>query len=397
MTDNRFCENTSVHNSREYKLEKVWRIKKSDKSVDIKGVIYPYPKEGVEWTDRKLFINRLGDFEKFLNKKKRYVKYDKHKNCILCGEQDISTKLYYYSNIMWEDGLIHYIKKHLIEPSVQFKQMIFNNEVTATINRSTRNEKINEEHANSNLIARKVMKKEHKYVMIERNQLLVLDALMIHGGYEKRYIDVTENFSRYSEHAGCLDFENESLSKIVVSGKTTRIDEGDEDIYLPMNMEDMFNYEYIFHTHPPTPKPGGRAADGILYEFPSIGDIYHFIDHHNGGNVIGSLVITAEGLYNIHKYSADVGDIIVNDEQLFRKYQKMFNNVQERAINTHGTKFNTKYFYSTIAQDTEAINSINSVLNDFDIQIDYYPRKKDTRGRWVIDTVFLVFRENRKR
>ena len=40
-------------------------------------------------------------------------------------------------------------------------------------------------------------------------------------------------------------------------------------------------YQYLFHTHPPTPKPGGRAGEGIVYEFPSIGDILHFIDHFN--------------------------------------------------------------------------------------------------------------------
>ena len=71
---------------------------------------------------------------------------------------------------------------------------------------------------------------------------------------------------------------------------------------MPNNVEDMFNYEYIFHTHPPTPRPGGRVNVGIVYELPSIGDVLHFIDHFNDGKISGSIVITSEGIYNIRHY-----------------------------------------------------------------------------------------------
>lgn len=433
-TENRYCENTIIENSKEYKLEKIWRSKKTDYTRDSKGELLPYPREHAGyWPDKQDILNRLISFDSYLDAKKKTIHYDESKNCLICGKHNITTKRYIYIDITWENGLVHYIKEHNIEPSTQFKQFILDKKITRKLHimyrnnnksdisansttklktksrsktnsktksrsktktKSTTNSKSNSK-SKSNLVLGRVIKNDKEYVMIERNQMLILDALMIHGGYAKKYIDLEQNFSRYSEHAGFLDFEADNLSKIIVSGKTNRIDEGDEEIYLPMGMDDMFEYEYIFHTHPPTPKPGGRAKDGILYEFPSIGDIYHFIDHHNEGNVIGSLVVTAEGLYNIRKAINGVDDIKIDDDDLYKKYQRVFNKIQKDAISEYGTDFNTKIFYSIIAQDASFIGKMNQILNDFDIHIDYYPRKKDASGRWIIDTVFLVFRENK--
>ena len=143
------------------------------------------------------------------------------------------------------------------------------------------------------------IKNNIKYYKITRNQLLVLDALLYDGGgVTKKYLDSHKNV-RYSEHAGLLDFDATKLERIVISGKTTREDKDDLDILLPHDLPDLPDYEYIFHTHPPTPHPGGRVNQGILYEFPSISDIFHFIEHYNEGHVQGSIIITAEGLYII--------------------------------------------------------------------------------------------------
>lgn len=397
MSENQYCDNTLLDGSKEYKLEKIWRDKKNDRSRDSKGNMFPFPKEEVIWPDQSIIINRLNELSHVLDGKKRYDEYEKPKNCLLCGAQNVNKKRYRHAGFMWEDGLVHYVERHNIEPSVQFKGFILNKLTTNLLNRFLRNYDYMPKRGKQKgkMILSRVNENEHEYVMINRNQMLILDALMIHGGYAKKYIDLQNNFSRYSEHAGFLDFDNNSLSKIVVSGKTTRVDEGDEDIYLPMDMDDMFDYEYIFHTHPPTPKPGGRAPEGILYEFPSTGDLYHFIDHHNDGNVIGSLIITAEGLYNVHKYSTNSDNINIDDDDLFKKYERVFNKVQEASIRKYGTRFDTKTFYSVIAQDLEYVTQLNFILNKFDIQIDFYPRKKDKNGNWVIDTVFLVFRQNK--
>ena len=393
-TDNRYCDNSLIENNKEYKLEKVWREKKTDYSRDSKGVLFPYPKENEgHWPDKHNILNRLKSIETFLETKKKVTSHDP-KDCLICGKDNVSKKRYKFIDFIWEDSLTHYIDVHNIEPSTQFKQFILNKKIR-NLDRSNIDTGSDKKTKKSQLVLSRVVKDEKEYVMIERNQMLILDALMIHGGYAKKYIDLEKNFSRYSEHAGFLDFDGDLLSKIIVSGKTNRIDDGDEEIYLPMGMDDVSDYEYIFHTHPPTPKPGGRAIDGILYEFPSIGDIYHFIDHHNDGNVIGSLVVAAEGLYNIRRVNNDINNIKIDDDDLHMKYQRTFNKIQKDAILEYGTKFTSKTFYSSVAQNASYIERMNVTLNKFDIHIDYYPRKKDANGQWIIDTVFLVFRDNK--
>ena len=141
-----------------------------------------------------------------------------------------------------------------------------------------------------------IVKREKKaYVKITHNQMRILDALMNDGGYMKKYYDSRNNF-RWSEHAGLLDFSKNKLDKIIVSAKTNRTDKYDHDIFLPLNMIEAYEYEYMFHTHPPTPKEGYRAKLGIVYEFPSISDIFHFIEHYNNGHIQGSIVIAPEGV-----------------------------------------------------------------------------------------------------
>jgi hypothetical protein len=405
-TNNQYCENTMIINNKEYKLEKIWRLTKYDMSRDAKGELFPYPKEGPPsiFPESKDIIHRLHVMNTHLDAKKKYENYDEPRNCHLCDKKNVSKRRYMYESLMWEDGLIHYIDAHNVKPSIQFTDFVlrssFAKSLMAISEKNTnlhiaRNKKINNENISETMKLSRVTRDNKEYVIIEKNQILILDALMIHGGYKKKYTDVEKTLSRYSEHAGFLDFEDNALSKIVVSGRTNRVDDGDNEIYLPLGMEDMLDYEYIFHTHPPTPRPGGRSRDGILYEIPSIGDIYHFIDHHNDGNVIGSLVVCAEGLYNIRKTIDDPKNIIIDEDNLYKKYHKIFNKVQKQSITEYGTNFTTQTFYSKIAQNTKYIEMMNKVLNTFDIQIDYYPRKKDSEGMWIIDTVFLVFRHNK--
>jgi hypothetical protein len=374
-----------------FNLEKVWRQFKTDYTRDVKGKLFPFPKHGKKWDTVNKFTSILKSLNEYLHNGNKYIMYDKPRHCLICNKKNITTRRYYNMNIMWEDGLIHYIDKHFIEPSIMFKKFIYQNKTLKKLSRIKTNKY---ENKKDYFIIEKIKKQTNDYVMITKNQLHILDALMIHGGYHKKYID--KNINRYSEHAGILDFDKNILSKIIVSGKTNRIDTQDDEIYLPDNMNEMLHYEYIFHTHPPTPKPGGRVSGGILYEFPSIGDIYHFINHHNKGNVIGSLVIAAEGLYNIRKNTTDINDIIVDDNILYNSYQDIFTKVQKNSIRKYGYKFSNNTFYSDISQNTKYINDINNVLNKFNIQIDYYPRTKGKHNTWYIDTVFLVFRKNKK-
>ena len=155
-------------------------------------------------------------------------------------------------------------------------------------------------------------------------------------------------------------------------------------------MKEAKDYEYIFHTHPPTPKHGGRAKEmGILYEFPSISDIFHFIDHFNDGTTQGSMVITPEGLYNIRKLIFDSKKLKLDEETLYTEMRNAMRNAQTKALDKYGTDFTTYDFYSKIAQDREYIGMINKVLNKYQITIDYFSRQVDEKGKWYIDTIYL--------
>lgn len=384
--------NILIMNNKEYKLEKIWRPYKNSKLKDSKGVAYPYPQAGNIWADKENALEKLQLLNDYLDLTNKYDIYDDPKDCLLCDQKNIITKRYRYKNMMWEDGLTHYIDVHNIEPSFAFKELLYHTNLSKNIqNKKTKTNK------KWKMLLKRVEKHDNIYVVITRNQLLILDALMIHGGYDKKYTDIYGDFiNRYSEHSGFLDFDATKLNKIIVSSKTTRVDDDDNEIFLPMEMNDMYDYEYIFHSHPPTPSPGGRVSMGILYEFPSIGDIYHFIDHHNDGNVIGSLVVSSEGLYNIRKYKIDDDNINVDENSLYRKYQKTFYDIQKEAIKKYGNRFTTYEFYSKIAQDMKYINELNNTLNKYNIHIDFYPRKKSTKKLWYLDTIFLIFRHNKK-
>ncbi|ARF09323.1 hypothetical protein Catovirus_2_272 [Catovirus CTV1] len=360
------------------RFESYWRNNQNDKSyVDSNGKLFPFPKEERNWTDKKQFLNRLIRICKLLKNNKKF-KHKKNKDCLLCDKKNITEGEFNLNNVIWEDGLIHYIDVHNTKPSEEFIELIYNFQHDDT--------KSNVLNVNGTMY--KI--KDLKYLKLDRNQIMIMDALMSHGGYTKKYIDSkNKNIYRYSEHAGLIDFNENTVDKIIISGRTNRVDEGDEEIYLPKNMPDAFDYEYIFHTHPPTPKPGGRANIGILYEFPSISDIFHFIDHYNEGETQGSLVIAAEGLYNIRTNSLDKSKIKINEDLMYKSLTKLMQNLQSDAIEKYGIEFSTQFFHSKIAQDFTFINGINKLLEKHNLHIDFFPRIKDEFGNWIIDTIYL--------
>ena len=162
-------------------------------------------------------------------------------------------------------------------------------------------------------------------------------------------------------------------------------------------MKEAHDYENILHTQPPTPKPGGRAEGGILYDFPSINDILHFCDHYNLGNTQGSIVITHEGLYNIRKFSHNKNEInLDNEDDMVKKFTNVHNKIQNDAIKKYGVKFTLDKFYNVIVQDFNYIDEYNRILHEYDLHIDYFPRIKDSLGNWFIDTIYLPVMVNEK-
>ena len=366
-----------------YKYESFWRKSKDDIAVDKNNAKFPWPKpSSKKWQNEDNFIPKLKEVQKILPKK-FYTPYKpkEYSNCHICGEKNINKGIFTLNNIRWEDGLIHYIEKHNIKPSDIFIDIIF------VYDSNKKGKKITLKK-NRYLEGVHIVRHNQKFLKIDRNQMLIIDALMKHGS-ERQYLDDRKKVFRYSEHAGLLDFNKHILEKVIVYANTTRVDPHDDDIFLPGNLVDAFDYEYIFHTHPATPKPGGRADVGILYEFPSMGDIFHFIDHFNDGYTQGSMVITAEGIYIIRKKSKNLKKILIDEDKLYKLMMKEFSKIQDDAIKKYGVNFSANTFFSKIAQDTQYIDRINKIANKFMIHIDFYPRIKDEKGNWIIDTVYV--------
>jgi hypothetical protein len=374
----------------EYKLEKIWRESKNDNKRDFNGKLFPFPKEGIKWGDIEQFLNRLKYVNKYMELIDKFKKYEKEKDCLICGEKNVATKRYIFNNIIWEDSLEHYIRVHNIEPNMNFKDFIYENQfiLTKQMVKTYKHKKFD-----IHLAGEIVKEFDKTYIKLGKNQIHILDALMVHGGYRKRYSDEKFNF-HYSEHSGALDLTNKSFIKVIISAKEKSIDSEDNEIYLPGMGNDITNSEYIFHTHPPTPKPGGRVTNGILYEIPSSNDIIHFIGKYNSSKIIGSIVVAAEGLYCIRKNS-EFGKkkkqsmIEVDEDELFHQYENLSEIVQKEAIKKYGYFFKNNKFFVEIANDVKYISKINQLLKKFNIVIDYYPRKKDANNFWIIDTIFL--------
>jgi len=147
----------------------------------------------------------------------------------------------------------------------------------------------------------------------------------------------------------------------------------------------------MFHTHPPTPTPGARIKEGILYEFPSIGDLFHYVDHFNDGNMQGSIIIAPEGMYIIRKKVFDKNKIRINEDKFFKAITKVFWNTQDLAIEKYKDKLdkNPGLFYTHVSQDKSYIQKINDGLDKFGLVVDYYSRIQDASGNWVLDTIYL--------
>jgi hypothetical protein len=365
--------NTIIKNNKELTFICSW-VDKNDNSKDSKNKKFPVPYENKnKWIYSDEFINKLKILEEILKKSEKYLKFENKKKCLLCDES-YGYGTYKLNKYIWEDNLTHYIKIHNIKPPEEFIDFIYFSRYNNILK----------------LESRIIIDNDKKFIKINRNQLLILDALLEHGGYSKKYVDLkNKNIFRYSEHSGLFDFNLNKLQKIVVLGNTNRVDKGDNEIFMPNNVKDMFEYEYIFHTHPPTPSPGGRAKDGVLYELPSIGDILHFIDHFNDGRISGSVVITSEGIYNIRNKNLENKKIIIDEDALFFEYNKISQKIQRDGIKKFGVKFTTEIFYSKIAQDIKLINKINDITNKFNIQIDYIPRINDEKNNWINDTLYL--------
>ena len=239
------------------------------------------------------------------------------------------------------------------------------------------------------------------YNLINTNSFNIIDGLYEEGS-QKIYIENKKNIfnskvNRFSEHSGLLYFNNGKIDKITILNKS-RVDKADPLIYLPENNLEALKVDYLFHTHPKTPFIGSRSIDGIIYEFPSISDLLHFIEHHNSGKLLGSLVIAPEGVYIIHKLNfnremikIDYDVFLVEIEDVYTKsFRSVLENNKYFKEILPNKKSKLLFFYNKLANNFEYITYINNCLAKYDIYIDYFPRLKlNDEIIWIFPNIYL--------
>ena len=243
--------------------------------------------------------------------------------------------------------------------------------------------------------------------LIHTNNIDIIEGLY-NIGSNKISLEIDKNLFnnkifRYSEHYGFITFKNNKVDKITSLNKF-RTASNDPEIYLPQNDVENLSFQYLYHTHPTTPYIGSRAKDGNIFEFPSIGDIIHFIDHHNLGKLLVSIVITPEGLYAIRKNNFNKNKIKINIdlfidnlEEIYRECFEEIYSIYKNNISFRNMKkipiINEEFFFKHIATNLEFIKKINSFLLNHDITIDFYGRTKfidqNNKKHWLLPNVFI--------
>jgi hypothetical protein len=141
----------------------------------------------------------------------------------------------------------------------------------------------------------------------------------------------------------------------------------------------------MFHTHPSTPSPGSRVKEGFLYEFPSPSDFEQFIDHHNFGNIQGSMIIAPEGLYII-KCIDPTKKIKIKENEFENYLYEEIEKIQDDAIKKYKTRLNK--FNEVIANDTKYVDRLNFLIKPFNLKVYYKPRIKFNK-KWILDDLYL--------
>jgi hypothetical protein len=264
---------------------------------------------------------------------------------------------------------------------------------------------------NHNIIKYSLYEKIIKYEISEYNinfNLFNTNELnIINGLYEEGsnqiYIEKNKNIynskeNKFSEHYGLLYFSNNKLEKVIVQ-LNARVEKDDPSIYMPQNSEEAFEVDYLFHTHPKTPYIGSRMVNSIIYEFPSMADINHFIEHHNRGKLLGSIVIAPEGIYNIRKYIFNRDKIRLDFDIFLSELEDTYIECYQDSMLDYSKlkdikkkdglyKIPEKTFYKNISTNLEFIKRINYVLEKYDLTIDFYPRVK-LNNKWIFPSIYV--------
>jgi len=359
--------------------ESIWRNSIISKKYDIDNKLFPFPIKSTKKLHKKYikFISKLKKIEKILVKQKKYKKYKKKKKCLITGKKNIGDKIFNLFNINWDNTLIYYMKIFNIIPSNQFYNFI--NFITIKSNNLILNKNFRYPFFKLKGIIYK--KSINQYLIIKKNQLRILDALY-EDGSNKLYD--SNNKLKYSEHSGLIDFDLNSIDRIIVNAKTNYIDHHDNEIFLPRNMIDEADYEFIFHTHP---KTKNRIKDGIIFEFPSISDLMNFSENYNDGYTQGSLIIAPEGIYIIQAIDYEYNIIIPKKKEVMILENKLMD-IHNLIYRKYKEIYSTSIFYKKIKNNKKYINLYNNFIKKYNLYIKYISRIK-YKNKYIIPDLYL--------
>lgn len=225
-----------------------------------------------------------------------------------------------------------------------------------------------------------------KIFTVEKNDLFILDALM-HDGSQQKYSHSHSNL-KYSEHGGLLDFDKHGLERIIVTTHKES-DRKDPEIYFPVVSEDVEDYEFMYHTHPPTPTPGARSKIGIVYEIPSLSDIETFIITYIEGKTQGSIIVAPEGFYVIRALKKTLKPDDYQLNELMHNIMYMNYKYAEK-YKFHVT---VDIFYKHIITNSKLQVKLKQLIEKYtndELTIDYFKRKKDSTGNWTVKKLYLL-------
>lgn len=303
-------------------------------------------------------------------------------NCQQCQNK----KFYKLGNIVWSNSVKHKIQSHQSYPSEYFIKIILNTSI------------VNDYIVNPPIEILPDQINKFSYIPLHYNKLLIIDALMNQGSYPRYLIEASKENPKdkfiYSEHSGVISVKNNIIDNIIVSTETNRVDANDSNIYLPVNIENLSKYEYLFHTHPNTSSYGGRVGEGIIYEFPSANDLFNFVKFRNEGKAQASVVIAPEGIYVIRPIKYDSKHKI--DSNLYYSLRKFILKLEKMAIKKIKPIIKkisyADVFHQKIGSNFSYIKMFNKFIEPTNLLIEYYPRER-RNGEWCLRQINLQYME----
>jgi hypothetical protein len=231
------------------------------------------------------------------------------------------------------------------------------------------------------------------YIRLAYNKMLIIDALFNHGSTPRYQPEPdNNNIGLYSEHTGALDIRDGNVRDLIISGETNRISRSDPSIFLPNNTSNMKKYPFIFHTHPNSSTYAGRVKNGIIYEFPSAGDINNFIKFNREGKLQASFIVAPEGIYVIRKKNIRKNINVTNNfsDRINRYTSKIEREALARFKKKDVNLQNPDIFHKLVSSDTRYISDFNAMLDGTNIFVEYYPRVKKN-GAWSLPEIYLLY------